>query len=46
MTDRQVKQWPHWVDEQVQVDRRLVLSRKPDHLPAFCLAVIETVAAA
>lgn len=35
-----------WVDEQVHVDGELVTSRKPDDLPAFCEAVIDTFARA
>jgi protease I len=30
----------HWVDEMVVRDKRLVTSRKPDDLPAFCEAAI------
>jgi protease I len=30
-----------WVDKTVQVDQRLVTSRKPDDLPAFCDKMIE-----
>ena len=33
-----------WVDEQVYVDDRLVTSRKPDDLPAFCEAMIAEIA--
>ena len=32
-----------WVDEEVHVDGRLVSSRKPDDLPAFCEKVIEVL---
>ena len=32
-----------WVDEEVHVDGRLVSSRKPDDLPAFCERVIEVL---
>ena len=35
-----------WVDEEVVVDRRLVTSRKPDDLPAFCSTMIREFAAA
>jgi protease I len=35
-----------WVDEEVVVDRRLVTSRKPDDLPAFCHKMIEAFAQA
>ena len=30
-----------WVDEQVQVDQKLVTSRNPDDLPAFCAKMID-----
>ncbi|HUF30179.1 MAG TPA: type 1 glutamine amidotransferase domain-containing protein [Gemmatimonadaceae bacterium] len=30
-----------WVDKTVQVDQRLVTSRKPDDLPAFCKKMVE-----
>lgn len=30
-----------WVDEEVHVDARLVSSRKPDDLPAFCAKLVE-----
>nr|AEE65509.1 intracellular protease [uncultured bacterium BAC AB649/1850] len=33
-----------WVDEQVHVDDRLVTSRKPDDLPAFCDKMLEQFA--
>lgn len=32
-----------WVDSEVVVDGNLVTSRKPDDLPAFCRAMIETL---
>lgn len=35
-----------WVNEEVVVDGRLVTSRKPDDLPAFCEKMIDTFAAA
>ena len=35
-----------WVDEQVFVDDRLVTSRKPDDLPAFCKEMLSQIAAA
>lgn len=35
-----------WVDREVVVDEGLVTSRKPDDLPAFCAAMIETFAEA
>jgi len=35
-----------WVDEQVHVDGRLVSSRKPDDLPAFCDAMIRAFSGA
>jgi protease I len=34
-----------WVDAEVVVDRNLVTSRKPEDLPAFCVAAIRVVAA-
>ena len=33
-----------WVDEEVVVDGRLVTSRNPDDLPAFCKTIVETFA--
>ena len=33
-----------WVDEQVYVDGKLVTSRKPDDLPAFCDRLLEQIA--
>jgi len=33
-----------WSDEEVVVDRNLVTARKPDDLPAFCLACLEVLA--
>lgn len=33
-----------WVDEEVVVDERLVSSRKPDDLPAFCAKIVEEFA--
>ena len=35
-----------WVDEQVQVDQKLVTSRNPDDLPAFCARTIDLIAQA
>ena len=35
-----------WVDEQVQVDQKLVTSRKPDDLPAFCAKMVDVFAQA
>jgi protease I len=35
-----------WVDEPVRVDDRLVTSRKPDDLPAFCEAMVKQFSAA
>lgn len=35
-----------WVDKVVQVDQRLVTSRKPDDLPAFCDKIIQIFSAA
>lgn len=34
-----------WVDEKVVVDQRLVTSRKPDDLPAFCQKLVDVFAA-
>jgi protease I len=33
-----------WVDKQVQVDQKLLTSRKPDDLPAFCSRLVELLA--
>ncbi|WP_298327742.1 type 1 glutamine amidotransferase domain-containing protein [Haloactinopolyspora sp.] len=33
-----------WVDAEVQTDRGMVTSRKPDDLPAFCAKMIEEIA--
>jgi protease I len=33
-----------WVDEEVVVDGKLVSSRKPDDLPAFCAKILEVFA--
>jgi protease I len=33
----------HWVDREVVVDHRLVTSRKPDDLPAFCAKMIAAI---
>ncbi len=35
-----------WVDEEVHVDDNIISSRKPDDLPAFCKAVVESLARA
>ena len=35
-----------WVDEAVRVDDRLITSRKPDDLPAFCAAIVKEFALA
>lgn len=35
-----------WVDEEVRVDDRLVTSRKPDDLPAFCSAMVREFSSA
>jgi protease I len=32
-----------WVDAEVVVDRNLVTSRKPEDLPAFCIAMIDVL---
>lgn len=33
-----------WVDEEVVVDGKLVTSRRPDDLPAFCSAIVRLFA--
>ena len=33
-----------WVDEEVVVDGKLVTSRKPDDLPAFCEQLVKAFA--
>ena len=33
-----------WVDKQVQLDQKLLTSRKPDDLPAFCAKLVEEFA--
>jgi protease I len=33
-----------WVDKQVEVDQKLITSRKPDDLPAFCSKLITVLA--
>src|SRR3954468_22762606 len=35
-----------WVDKQVQLDQKLLTSRKPDDLPAFCAKLVELLATA
>jgi protease I len=35
-----------WVDKEVSVDDRLITSRKPDDLPAFCAAIVKEFASA
>ena len=35
-----------WVDKQVQVDQKLLTSRKPDDLPAFCAKLVELLSTA
>jgi protease I len=34
-----------WVDKQVQVDQKLITSRNPDDLPAFCARIVTDFAA-
>jgi protease I len=57
VSGRRITSWPslqtdlrnagaQWVDEEVVTDRRLVSSRKPADLPAFCAALVEEFAAA
>ena len=35
-----------WVDKQVQLDQKLLTSRKPEDLPAFCAKLVEMLATA
>lgn len=35
-----------WVDKQVQVDQKLLTSRKPDDLPAFCAELVSLLSTA
>ena len=35
-----------WVDKQVQLDQKLLTSRKPDDLPAFCAQLVELLTSA
>jgi protease I len=35
-----------WVDKQVQLDQKLLTSRKPDDLPAFCAELVELLTTA
>ncbi len=35
-----------WVDKQVQLDQKLLTSRKPDDLPAFCAELVELLSSA
>ena len=35
-----------WVDKQVQLDQKLLTSRKPDDLPAFCAQLVSLLATA
>jgi len=35
-----------WVDKKVETDQKLVTSRKPDDLPAFCAKIVELLTAA
>ena len=35
-----------WVDKQVQLDQKLLTSRKPDDLPAFCAKLVELLSTA
>jgi len=35
-----------WVDKQVQLDQKLLTSRKPDDLPAFCAQLVTLLASA
>lgn len=35
-----------WVDKQVQLDQKLLTSRKPEDLPAFCAELVELLSSA
>ncbi|HET7614418.1 MAG TPA: type 1 glutamine amidotransferase domain-containing protein [Gemmatimonadaceae bacterium] len=35
-----------WVDKQVELDQKLLTSRKPDDLPAFCAKLVELLSTA
>ncbi|MDQ6689745.1 MAG: type 1 glutamine amidotransferase [Gemmatimonadota bacterium] len=35
-----------WVDKQVQLDQKLLTSRKPDDLPAFCATLVDLLTTA
>ena len=35
-----------WIDRQVQLDQKLLTSRKPDDLPAFCAQLVELLTSA
>jgi protease I len=35
-----------WVDKQVQLDQKLLTSRKPDDLPAFCAKLVDLLSSA
>jgi protease I len=35
-----------WVDKQVQLDQKLLTSRKPDDLPAFCAELVDLLSTA
>jgi protease I len=35
-----------WVDKQVQIDQKLLTSRKPDDLPAFCARLVDLLTTA
>ena len=54
LKDKTVTSWPslktdlknagaHWVDQEVVTDGNLIFSRKPDDIPAFSKAIIESV---
>ncbi len=54
LKDKTVTSWPslktdlknagaHWVDQEVVVDGQFIFSRKPDDLPAFSRAIIESL---
>jgi protease I len=43
--DDMINAGAEWVDEEVVVDGNIITSRSPEDLPAFCRAIIDSVAA-
>ena len=41
--DDMVNAGAKWVDQEVVVDKNIITSRKPDDLPAFCKAIIDSL---